>query len=558
MIKIFKYCNNLIKQHYPNTYIYIYLYYILLSIINLFSNFSVIPLITVLISPEIVREISFFKDLEFLKECSDYQLKIIFSSVFLSFIFVSQLMMFVGILFQSYLSKHVTFRLAHNLYSKTFNKGIQIFLSEDSSRLNNTINGGIENVGVYLNNYLDFWKNIITLSAMILGVVLIEPKTFFGIFLILFFYYILYSTSKNFLKKNSYYQFDLAKKISDLKSIFGIGFREVIILGIKKKMLNLFLELHKKYLKNDMYVVSLLSYPRYLLEIFLYLFIVLYFFSKGGTLLDKSKLPYYAFFFLSLWRSIPITFNLYKNLSSINSKISSHINLDKLEKKYLKLNKLKIKKIVSFSKEILIKDVNFNYPNSDKKFNFNYKIKKGDKILVVANSGKGKTTLFNLITGLLKPNSGKILIDKNDIAFDPTGAAKIISYITQINYFFSDTISGNITFKKKLSSKDIKDLKIIYDICGLSNILKNYDEIFVRRVNLNAPELSGGQRQRIAIARSLYRKPDLIIFDESMNALDKKSEIDILKKIFKYYPKITILVSSHRPIKKLFTKIIKF
>ena len=345
MIKIFKYCNSLIKQHYPNAHIYIYLYYIILSIINLFSNFSVIPLITVLISPEIVREIYFFKDLEFLKECTNLQLKIIFSSVFLSFIFISQLMMFVGVLFQSYLSKQITFTLSHNFYSKTFNKGIQIFLSEDASRLSNIINGEIENVGVYLNNYLDFWKNIISLFAMILGVVLIEPKAFYGIILILFFYYILYSTSKNFLKKNSHYQFDLGKKISDIKAMFGIGFREVIILGIKKKFLDLFLELNKKYLKNDMYVVSLLGYPRYLLEIFLYIGIIFYFFSKGGSLVDKSKLPYYAFFFLSLWRSIPITFNLYKNLSSINSKISAHINLNQLEKKYLKFDKLKIKKL---------------------------------------------------------------------------------------------------------------------------------------------------------------------------------------------------------------------
>ena len=87
-------------------------------------------------------------------------------------------MMFVGVLFQSYLSKQITFTLSHNFYSKTFNKGIQIFLSEDASRLSNIINGEIENVGVYLNNYLDFWKNIISLFAMILGVVLIEPKGF--------------------------------------------------------------------------------------------------------------------------------------------------------------------------------------------------------------------------------------------------------------------------------------------------------------------------------------------------------------------------------------------
>ena len=97
-------------------------------------------------------------------------------------------------------------------------------------------------------------------------------------------------------------------------------------------------------------------------------------------------------------------------------------------------------------------------------------------------------------------------------------------------------------------------MKKIYYICGIINVEKNFKNIFIKKFNISAPELSGGQRQRLSIARSIFKKPKILFIDEGFNALDKKSEIEILRKIKKYLKNITIVYVSHRPIKKFFNK----
>ena len=90
-----------------------------------------------------------------------------------------------------------------------------------------------------------------------------------------------------------------------------------------------------------------------------------------------------------------------------------------------------------------------------------------------------------------------------------------------------------------------------------SNIVGKFDNIFRYKLKLNAPEISGGQRQRIALARTLYRNPEILLLDESLNSLDRKSEVEIFNNLMKYYPKLTLIATSHRPIKKLFNRTIK-
>ena len=113
-------------------------------------------------------------------------------------------------------------------------------------------------------------------------------------------------------------------------------------------------------------------------------------------------------------------------------------------------------------------------------------------------------------------------------------------------------------FQKKLKEKDLSNLKKVFKVCGLSNIVGKIDNIFRYKLKLNAPEISGGQRQRIALARTLYRNPEILLLDESLNSLDrKKSEVEIFNNLMKYYPKLTLIATSHRPIKKLFNRTIK-
>ena len=89
---------------------------------------------------------------------------------------------------------------------------------------------------------------------------------------------------------------------------------------------------------------------------------------------------------------------------------------------------------------------------------------------------------------------------------------------------------------KKISLKERKELKNIFFICGLNNIIKEFDKIYTYKLKLNAPELSGGQRQRLSLARILFLKPKILMIDEGLNSLDIKSETQILKNILNYYP----------------------
>ena len=245
-------------------------------------------------------------------------------------------------------------------------------------------------------------------------------------------------------------------------------------------------------------------------------------------------------------------FNIFRSFSVINSNISSYKKLVNFS--FFKKNTKKKKNIYlkNFLREINFKNVEFNY-NSEKKFKFNFKIKKNQKILLCGESGSGKTTLLNLMTGLLSPTKGEVLID-NKIISKKNLKTHIFGYVTQEILLFSGTLADNLLFGRKLNKKLLVEVEKVFNICGLNNLVKNFDEIFEKKIEFNSPELSGGQRQRIAIARILMLKPKILILDEATNALDNKSENEILKKISKYFPNIAIIVVTHRDVNFNFNK----
>ena len=169
-------------------------------------------------------------------------------------------------------------------------------------------------------------------------------------------------------------------------------------------------------------------------------------------------------------------------------------------------------------------------------------------------SGSGKSTLLNILTGLITDFNGTIKIDEN-IFTNKNYNTNLFGYIIQQPFLFSGTIYENITFKKSnQNSKLDKKFKKIFAICGLNNFGVSYDDIFSKKIELDSPDISGGQKQRISIARVLYSEPKIIIFDEATNSLDLKSETELFKNIFKYYPKQTIIVVTHRKINLKFDK----
>ena len=198
---------------------------------------------------------------------------------------------------------------------------------------------------------------------------------------------------------------------------------------------------------------------------------------------------------------------------------------------------------------IEIKNLNFNY--RDKNYNkiifdnVNLKIKKGNIIGIIGESGVGKSTLLNLISGLTKNYEGKILIDNIDIKTLSSAWSKRVTYISQKPFFLDDNIKNNIAFAEDSIDIDLDKVWSSLRSAQLSDFINNSSDKLDTVIGEDGVKMSGGQLQRLAIARALYQDFDLMILDESLSALDSLNENEILKIISKFKNEKTIILISH-------------
>ena len=216
---------------------------------------------------------------------------------------------------------------------------------------------------------------------------------------------------------------------------------------------------------------------------------------------------------------------------------------------------------LSFNSKIKLKNISFQYPNTIQKVldKINLEINKGDMIGIVGPSGSGKTTFIDVILGLLEPTNGEIYIDGTKIINENLKEwQKLIGYVPQNPSFIDDTIKKNIAFgiqEEKINQKLLDDC---IEKSNLKNFLENQKNGINTIIGEKGVRISGGQKQRIAIARSLYKNPDIIIFDEATSSLDEKNEDDIIKNIslLKNF-KTTIVIAHKMKILKNCNKVLK-
>ncbi|KRK07614.1 ABC superfamily ATP binding cassette transporter ATP-binding and membrane protein [Lactobacillus pasteurii DSM 23907 = CRBIP 24.76] len=189
-------------------------------------------------------------------------------------------------------------------------------------------------------------------------------------------------------------------------------------------------------------------------------------------------------------------------------------------------------KVESVKPDIKFVDVNLSYEGSPIYQNINFDLPYGKKILLQGPSGSGKSTLLNLISGLLKADSGMIRIG----GIDPNPNQSV--YIAQIPWIFQGTVKDNLSLGESFTDKQLLDL---LEQVGLASELGK--EPLNRVIHPEKEDLSGGQRQRLVIARALLRDCPIILLDEITAALDDKNS-DAIRKILYNTPK-TIIESAH-------------
>ncbi len=426
-----------------------------------------------------------------------------------------------------------------NLYSKNTNDTLSIF--QKMPIINNSI---------YVTLLMLY--NIINFLFIFLILLFIDFQiTFYASFAFIFFYSVIILIFKNKIYSNAFIiSEEQATNIKILRETFN-GFRDILINNYQKFYKKLFQGSYSKLIRGNEENRFLYSAPRPILDTFLLTSIGIILSINSSSYSNLEKLiPVLAVIAVASQRILPILNQLYAGHMG-NVDATPHINFILNFLKNISSSKSKkFKKSIQFKNLISFKNVSFSYVDTDNKYilkNLNFKIKFGSRIGIIGKSGSGKSTLVDLILGILNPTTGEILVDGKSILDRKNSWYTNVAGVPQ-NIFITDrTIAENIAFSESLNKINYKKLKISAEMANISKFIENRKNKYLSLIGEKGLKISSGQRQRLAIARALYKNSKLIVFDEATNALDAKSEKNILETIFGLSrKKYTLIVVSHK------------
>ena len=202
----------------------------------------------------------------------------------------------------------------------------------------------------------------------------------------------------------------------------------------------------------------------------------------------------------------------------------------------------------NFERAISAKHVTYAYPNTDTNVleDANCVIPKGKTVAFIGSSGAGKTTMADIILGLLAPQRGKILVDDIDVFKNLTMWHHQIGYIPQVIYLSDDTIRNNIAFGIHEDQIDEEAVRTALKKAQLAEFVDTLPDGLDTIVGDRGVRLSGGQRQRIGIARALYHDPEILVLDEATSALDNETETAVMEAIESLQGSKTMIIIAHR------------
>ena len=411
-----------------------------------------------------------------------------------------------------------------------------------------------------VNNTIDLILSIIILFREILLLVLVfsllfyaDPFISFSVFVFLtsFVGLFFFLTKKRLKTIGKMIQYFAGRQIKIVNQGFG-AIKEVKILNKEKYVEKIFKQNIDEIEKNHLIVFFLNAMPRLFLEVISVIAVVVV--STISVFMYASTalmIPLIALLAVSAVRLIPAFGAIAMSLTTIRAKIPAFDFVSKeiseLENTNIILNQENEKEI-KFFKDIHVKKVNFRYPNTNAYsiIDFNLSINSGKKIGFIGSSGAGKSTFVNLLLGLLQPTDGKILIDGKDISENLRNWQSQIGYVSQDIYLLDDTIRNNIAFGQSSTSINSEYLLSAIKTAQLENFVNSLPNGEETIIGNRGVKISGGQKQRIGIARALYNKPRVLIFDEATSSLDLENERKIMDKIYQSNKELTFIIISHR------------
>ena len=327
--------------------------------------------------------------------------------------------------------------------------------------------------------------------------------------------------------------------------------KEIKLGGLEKIFINIFSNSALIVAKSQAVALVVSQLPKYILEAIAFggiLLIILYIMTQTGNF--NSALPIISLYAFAGYRLLPALQQIYVSFTQL---IFVGPSLSKLFNDMTNKNILVENQDEGFlfpKNQIVLKNICYDYPESKRTTikNINIEILAKSIVGFVGPTGSGKTTLVDIILGLLDPKKGFLEIDGKKITKQNVRSwQKSIGYVPQNIYLSDDTIAANIAFGVQRNEIDLDLIEKSSKIANLHNFIinelpKKYDTIIGER----GIRLSGGQRQRIGIARALYNNPKVLILDEATSSLDNQTEELVIKQVLNSNQDMTIIMIAHR------------
>ena len=328
--------------------------------------------------------------------------------------------------------------------------------------------------------------------------------------------------------------------------------KEIKLGSLEKTYIEKFSEAAKIIAKVNAQGKVITVLPRYAVEAVAFggmIIVVLFLMLQEASFTDV--LPIVALYAFAGYRLMPALQSIYADITElrfVGPALDMMFNDLKSLQEYSYDND---KSFLSLNNHIILNNINYSYPKSSKNAlkNIELKIPAKSTVGFVGATGSGKTTVIDIILGLLEAQQGNLQVD-NKVIDDQNRKAwqRSIGYVPQQIYLADDTIAANIAFGKK-NSKYINqaDVERVAKIANLHDfIIQELPNKYETKVGERGIRLSGGQRQRIGIARALYNKPQVLILDEATSALDNLTEQAVMDAVHNLGKDITIIMIAHR------------